>query len=166
MPLRTSWSEDTCPIARAADVLGDPWAVLVLREIFMGNNRFDGIKKQLGVADKVLSDRIRRLSTAGVLTAEPYGGGASPRKEYLLTAAGVDALPVLHALAAWAKSHTKAPSANTLRIICTACGTESLSGITCQSCGREMTASATAWNHPKSPDTLIDLGNAARPGSR
>lgn len=166
MPLRTSWTEDMCPIARAADVLGDPWTVLVLREIFMGNNRFDGLKKQLGVADNVLSERIRRLIAAGVLTAEPYGGGARPRKEYLLTAAGVDTAPVLHALAAWAKTHTRSPSEKSLRIICTACGTESPSGLSCQKCGRELTASVTAWDHPRFPGTRIELGEAVRPDAR
>lgn len=161
MPLRTSWSEDTCPIARGADVLGDPWSVLVLREIFMGNNRFDGLKKQLGIADNVLSERMRRLVAAGVVTAEPYGAGVRPRKEYVLTAAGVDAMPVLHALAAWAKSHTRSPIQKTLRIICTVCGTESPSGLWCQVCDRELTAATTAWEHPRSPGARIELGDAA-----
>lgn len=162
MPLRTSWSEDPCPIARAADVLGDPWSVLLLREVFMGNNRFDGLKKQLGIADNVLSERIRRLVAAGVLTAEPYGAGARPRKEYVLTAAGIDAMPVLNALAAWAKSHTRSPSQKTLRIMCTECGTESASGVWCQSCGRELVAATTAWDHPRSPGARIELAEAAR----
>lgn len=162
MPLRTSWLEDPCPIARAADVLGDPWSVLVLREIFMGNNRFDGLKKQLGIADNVLSERIRRLITARVLTAEPYGAGARPRKEYVLTDAGIDAMPVLNALATWAKSHTRSPIQKTLRIICTACGTESLSGVWCESCARELAASTTAWDHPRSPSTRFELAKTTR----
>ncbi|QCO99669.1 helix-turn-helix transcriptional regulator [Arthrobacter sp. 24S4-2] len=160
MPLRTSWSEDNCPIARAADVLGDPWSLLVLREVFMGNNRFDGMKKELRVADNVLSERLRRLVGAGLLIAEPYSAGKRPRNEYLLTAAGTDALPVLHALTVWAQKHTGSPSGKSLRIICTTCGTESASGAWCQTCGAELTAATTAWDHPKSSENLIELAKA------
>jgi DNA-binding HxlR family transcriptional regulator len=163
MPLRTSWSEDNCPIARAADVLGDPWSLLVLREVFLGNNRFDGIKKELRVADNVLSERLRRLVEAGVLAAEPYSAGARPRKEYRLTAAGTDALPVLHALTVWAQKHTQSPSGKSMRIICTTCGTDSISGAWCQTCGAELTAATTAWDHPKSTENLIELASAGTP---
>lgn len=157
---RTSWSDDNCPIARAADVLGDPWSLLVLREVFMGNNRFDGIKKELRVADNVLSERLRRLIEAGVLTAEPYSAGTRPRKEYRLTAAGRDSLPVLHALTVWAQRHTQSPTGKTLRIICTTCGTESVSGAWCETCRAELSATTTAWDHPKSPENLVRLNPA------
>lgn len=44
MALRSDWSEQVCPIARGVDVLGDPWALLILREVFAGNRRFDGLR--------------------------------------------------------------------------------------------------------------------------
>ena len=157
MPLRTNWSEDNCPIARAANVFGDPWSLLVLREVFLGNRRFEGIKKSLNVADNILSERLRRLIEAGVLVAQPYSSGARPRNEYHLTAAGTDALPVLHALTAWAQSHTESPSGKPLRIVCTTCGSESSTGVWCQSCQSELTAGTTAWEHPKTPGSLIEL---------
>ncbi|TNB69992.1 transcriptional regulator [Arthrobacter sp. BB-1] len=160
MPLRTSWSGDNCPIARAADVFADPWSLLVLREVFMGNRRFDGIKKALKVADNVLSERLRRLVEADILVAEPYSAGVRPRNEYRLTAAGADALPVLHALTAWAQRNTDSPSGRALRIVCTRCGSESASGTWCQSCGKDLTAETTAWDHPKTPGELIELGAA------
>jgi DNA-binding HxlR family transcriptional regulator len=163
MPRRTSWSEDNCPIARAADVLGDPWSLLVLREVFMGNDRFEGIKKELSVADNVLSERLRRLIEAGVVTAEPYSAGARPRKEYRLTAAGRDALPVLHTLTVWAQKHTESPTGRAMRIVCTNCGTDSISGTWCQTCGAELTTATTAWVHPKSPDNLIELASGGTP---
>ena len=160
MPLRTNWSEDNCPIARAADVFGDPWSLLVLREVFLGNRRFEGIKKSLKVADNILSERLRRLIEADVLVAKPYSAGARPRNEYHLTSAGTDALPVLHALTAWAQSHTVSPSGKPLRIVCTTCGSESRSGTWCQSCQSELTAGTTAWDHPKTPGSLIELAIA------
>nr|WP_240986977.1 helix-turn-helix domain-containing protein [Arthrobacter sp. Soil736] len=129
----------------------------------MGNNRFDGMKKELRVADNVLSERLRRLGGAGLLIAEPYSAGNRPRKEYVLTGAGTDALPVLHALTVWAQKHTESPSGKSLRIICTTCGTESASGAWCRICGAELTAATTAWNHPKSTENLIQLATAGTP---
>ena len=160
MPLRTSWSQDNCPIARAADTFGDPWSLLVLREVFMGNRRFEGIKKALSVADNILSERLRRLVDAGLLVARPYSSGTRPRNEYHLTAAGADALPVLHALLGWAQKHTKSPSGKVLRIICARCGSDAGSGPRCQSCGTELTVETTIWEHPRTPGEPIELGAA------
>ena len=157
MPLRTSWAQDNCPIARAADVFGDPWSLLVLREVFMGNKRFEGIKKSLGVADNILSERLRRLVEAGVIVARPYSAGARPRNEYLLTAAGGDVLPVLHAMLGWAQKHTASPTGKMLRIVCATCGSEAGPGTTCQSCGTEMTVQTTIWEHPRNPGQPIEL---------
>ncbi|MEV7605770.1 helix-turn-helix domain-containing protein [Paenarthrobacter sp. NPDC089322] len=154
---RTNWSADNCPIARAADVLADPWTLLILREVFMGNNRFDSIRKELGIADNVLSERLRRLVHANVLAADAYSGGDRPRKEYRLTEAGSDALPILHSLLAWAQKYTRSPSERYMHIICTDCGTDSPTGVWCQTCNKEMDASTTAWQHPRSPTTLVHL---------
>jgi len=159
MPLRTSWAQDNCPIARAADVFGDPWSVLVLREVFMGNRRFDSIKKALAVADNILSERLRRLVDAGVLVALPYSAGARPRKEYHLTASGRDALPVLHAMLGWAQKHTESPSGRVLRVICGGCGAETRPGPTCASCGNELTVGTTLWEHPRTPGRRIGLAD-------
>ena len=91
-------------MARALDILGDPWAVMILREVFMGNRRFDGLKDELAIADTVLSKRLRVLVEAGLLQRVPYGGAVRPRVEYVLTEAGSDTLPVLNALAQWGRS--------------------------------------------------------------
>ncbi|BCW05684.1 helix-turn-helix domain-containing protein [Arthrobacter sp. NtRootA1] len=154
---RTNWSQDKCPIARAADVLADPWTLLVLREVFMGNNRFDGLKKELAIADNVLSERLRRLVHAGVLTADPYSGGARPRKEYRLTQAGSDALPVLHSLLVWAQKYTQSPTGKSMHIICTNCGSDSATGVWCQTCRQELDVTTTGWQHPRSPSNLVRL---------
>ena len=160
MPLRSSWAEDNCPIARAADVFGDPWSVLVLREVLMGNKRFDSIKKALGVADNILSERLRRLGEAGLIVARPYSAGSRPRKEYHLTEAGTDALPVLHAMLGWAQRHTKSPTGKVLRVLCARCGGEAGPGTTCRSCGTELTVETAIWEHPRAPGQLIELSGA------
>jgi DNA-binding HxlR family transcriptional regulator len=105
MPLRSDWSDDVCPIARSLDVLGDPWTVLILREVFDGNHRFDTIRDRLDVADTVLSKRLRAMVAAGLLDRHAYAGSARPRYDYTLTSSGQDTLPVLSALASWGEAH-------------------------------------------------------------
>lgn len=109
MPLRSDWSDDVCPIARSLDILGDPWTVLILREVFSGNHRFDTIRDRLEVADTVLSRRLRAMVAAGLLEAVAYAGSARPRYDYQLTAAGRDTRPVLKALARWGDAHNPLP---------------------------------------------------------
>jgi DNA-binding HxlR family transcriptional regulator len=158
MALRSDWSLEACPIARAVDVFGDPWSVLVLREIFVGNRRFDGIRRALGVAENILSERLRRLVAADLLRKEPYGGGDDrPRHEYRLTPAGEDALPVLHTLSAWADKHTPSPTGDAMTVYCTTCDQPSASGVWCESCHRELAVGTTAWERPATPGVRMSL---------
>ena len=106
MALRSDWSQRTCSMARGLDILGDPWSMLVLREVFFGNGRFEAMKQRLGAADSVLTKRLAGLVAAGLLTRRPYDDGGRTRQEYVLTAKGEDALPVLNAVVIWAE---KAP---------------------------------------------------------
>src|SRR4029453_3430267 len=101
MPLRSDWTTENCPIARSLEVLGDPWVVLVLRQAFSGVRRFDQLHDQLGVADNVLSKRLAPLVDAGLLRRVPYQDRRRTRSEYVLTAAGADTLPIVHALPQW-----------------------------------------------------------------
>jgi DNA-binding HxlR family transcriptional regulator len=158
MALRSDWSLENCPIARAVDVFGDPWSVLVLREVFVGNRRFDGMRGVLGIAENILSERLRRLVEAGLLRKEPYGGGEQrPRHEYRLTPSGEDALPVLNTLSTWANTHTPSPTGNTMNVYCTTCGEPSASGVWCATCDAALSVSTTAWERPATPGVRIDL---------
>ncbi|HSU71152.1 MAG TPA: winged helix-turn-helix transcriptional regulator, partial [Micrococcaceae bacterium] len=85
MPLRSDWSQRTCSIARGLDILGDPWSLMVLREVFLGNSRFEAMKQQLGAADNVLSKRLGWLVDGGLLAQRPYEEGGRSRLEYVLT---------------------------------------------------------------------------------
>ena len=162
MPLRSDWSTKACPIARGLDVLGDPWVLLVLREVMLSAHRYDELHTALGAADNVLSGRLHRLVDAGLLTRRPYGSDARPRWEYHLTQAGADALPVLHALAQWGNRHTPAPL-GPLRIVHRACGLEARSADRCDACGVALTADNVAWEKPSQPGSLIQLTGAAEP---
>jgi len=163
MPLRSNWSGDTCAVARGADVFADPWSVLVLREVFVGNRRFEGIRSVLGAAENVLSERLRRLVAEGLLRREPYGAGARPRQEYHLTSAGADALPVLNALAVWASKHTVSPTDHEMHLFCTTCGHESASADWCTTCDSALTVATTAWERPTEPGVRIDLADSLAP---
>jgi DNA-binding HxlR family transcriptional regulator len=114
MPLRSDWSAASCPIARSLDVVGDPWVLLVLRESFRGVTRFEQFRSALGIADNVLSRRLRQMVEAGLLRRSPYHAGNRVQHEYVLTDAGSDLLPVLHALGRWGEEHRPHPGRSAL----------------------------------------------------
>jgi len=161
VPLRSNWSDKACPIARSLDAFGDPWCLLLLREVFAGNRRYDGLKSRLGIADNILADRLKRLVEAGVLVRQPYGAGARPRAEYRLTAAGADALPVLHALAAWGDKHTASPTGLSMDVFCRACGQLAGSADLCAHCRRPLTPENVAWVRPNAPGQSVNLEGVA-----
>lgn len=67
MPTTRSYS-DICPIARALDVVGERWALLVVRELLLGPQRFSDLRRALpGASSNMLTDRLRELELRGVL---------------------------------------------------------------------------------------------------
>ncbi|MDK0518806.1 winged helix-turn-helix transcriptional regulator [Streptomyces sp. ML-6] len=100
MPQRTSLADADCAIAQALDVVGDWWTLLIVRDTARGVHRFDALQQELGVSRKVLTERLRLLVDAGVLSREPYQD-RPPRYEYRLTPRGRALLPVLIALQDW-----------------------------------------------------------------
>lgn len=56
-----------CPIARAADLIADRWTILILRELRMGNDRFDGIQAQTGMSSNLLTQRLTFMEEEGLL---------------------------------------------------------------------------------------------------
>ena len=96
----------TCSIARSLAVVGERWALLVVREVSLGVRRFSDIQAATGAPPAVLTDRLRALVEAGVLETRPYQEpGSRARLEYRLTAAGRDLQPVLTALKDWGDAH-------------------------------------------------------------
>jgi DNA-binding HxlR family transcriptional regulator len=92
---------DPCGIARALDVVGDRWALLVVRELIFGPKRFVQLRHGLpGVSPNVLSQRLRGLEDAGVVRRDMLGPPASVAV-YELTARGRALEPVLLELAGW-----------------------------------------------------------------
>jgi DNA-binding HxlR family transcriptional regulator len=95
-----------CAINAAIEVLGDPWSMLVLRDVIFGNRRYfrellQGSEE--GIASNILSSRLKRLVAAGLLTREEATRGQ--RAAYSLTEAGIQTLPVMVAMGNWGLAH-------------------------------------------------------------
>lgn len=166
MPLRSDWSQRNCSMARGLDILGDPWSILVLREVFFGNGRFDAMKSRLEVADSVLTKRLAGLVESGLLEKTAYDDGGRTRQEYVLTPKGEDALPVLNAVTLWAEKHLPAPSDQAhLYVIHSGCGKATSSADTCTECGERLTAANTSWHSRSRSEQPIRLSTAAGNGT-
>ena len=109
MPTSRSYA-DVCPIARALDVVGERWALLVVRELLLGPQRFSDLRRALsGASSNMLTDRLRELEGHGVLrrrTLPPPAGSCV----YELTERGRELEPVLDALGMWGRGEP--PPAN------------------------------------------------------
>src|SRR6202050_4753453 len=90
----------TCSIARTLDIVGEKWALLALREVFLGDRRFDEMVKRTGAPRDTLTARLRTLVGAGVLERRPYSDHPA-RFEYHLTDAGRALYPVIVPLMRW-----------------------------------------------------------------
>ena len=95
-----------CSIAGTLDALGDTWSILVLRELFFGVRRFNDIQQDLAISRSVLTDRLGRLISLGVVRRRQYQEpGERARHEYRLTRKGVSLLPAMVALMEWGDQH-------------------------------------------------------------
>ena len=97
---RTSLKDHNCSLARTVDIIGDKWALLIVRDAFYGTRGFSAFQTSLGVAKTVLSDRLQRLVDGGVLERTRVRDGVE-RFEYRLTLAGQDLFPLIVALVQW-----------------------------------------------------------------
>ena len=97
-----------CPIAAALELVGERWALLVVREIALGSTRFGDIVRGTGAPRDRISARLKALETAGVVGRTAYQEHPE-RFEYHLTDSGRDLLSVLDALIDWGVKHAVAP---------------------------------------------------------
>jgi DNA-binding HxlR family transcriptional regulator len=93
-----------CPIAASLEVVGERWALLVIRELVMGSSRFTEIVRGTGAPRDRIAARLKVLEEAGVVERVAYQENPT-RFEYLLTDSGRDLVPVLDALLAWGVQH-------------------------------------------------------------
>lgn len=97
---------DDCGMAHAANILGDRWTLLILREAFYGVTRFEDIRNDTGIPRAVLTSRLKRLVDYGILLKKAYQEtGQRKRFAYLLTAAGGELGILLASMMAWGDKH-------------------------------------------------------------
>jgi DNA-binding HxlR family transcriptional regulator len=90
-----------CPVALGSEVVADRWTPLILREMVLGNTRFNDIERGLpGISRSLLAQRLRHLERKGIVWRSPSPSGRG--SEYHLTPAGQDLEPVIMALGEWA----------------------------------------------------------------
>jgi DNA-binding HxlR family transcriptional regulator len=105
---RTSLAGDSCPVARALDVFGDWWSLLIIRDASLGHRRFGEFQASLGLAKNILATRLRALVERGILKMVPASDG-SAYQEYVLTPKGRGIFPVLVALRQWTEEFDEQP---------------------------------------------------------
>jgi DNA-binding HxlR family transcriptional regulator len=132
--LGRTYDDQVCSLARALEVLGERWTILVVRDAMLGVRRFEDFQAGLGVARNVLTDRLRRLVDAGVLQRVPYQERPQ-RFEYQLTTMGVElAVPII-SLMHWGDKHRPGPGGPPRLVRHRGCGGAVEAELVCQQCG-------------------------------
>ncbi|ANH66579.1 helix-turn-helix domain-containing protein [Mitsuaria sp. 7] len=104
MAERKRMNDATCPVARAVDIVGDRWSLLIVRDAFDGITRFGDFQTSLGVAKNILATRLKALVAEGVLEVQPATDG-SAYQQYVLTPKGETLFPIVVALRQWGEDH-------------------------------------------------------------
>jgi DNA-binding HxlR family transcriptional regulator len=97
---RSTLVDQRCPVGRAAGQLLDAWTFVILRELFLGNRRFEGLRLHTGMSPRSLTLRLNRLLDQQILDKRPCAE-APTFQEYRLTEKGLALWPVLVTLRQW-----------------------------------------------------------------
>jgi DNA-binding HxlR family transcriptional regulator len=104
--------DQPCPIARALDIVGEWWTLLIIRDALLGARRFEDFKAT-GMADNILSTRLKKLVEEGIFERWPYDVSRK-RFEYHLTEKGRGLVPVIASLRGWGQLWTEGPDRSPL----------------------------------------------------
>ncbi|TVZ89370.1 helix-turn-helix domain-containing protein [Streptomyces sp. BK340] len=121
MALGKDYATQECAIARALEVVGERWTLLVVRDAIYGVRRYNDFLVHLGIPRAVLSARLKTLTEEGVLDRRRYQE-SPPRYEYVVTERGVALWPALRALALWGRENFQTSRLRTFQHA--ECGTE------------------------------------------
>ncbi|MFJ6655580.1 winged helix-turn-helix transcriptional regulator [Streptomyces sp. NPDC091377] len=141
-----------CSIADTLALVGEKYSLLVLREVCLGNGRFDQLVRNIGAPRDILATRLRRLLDAGILTKRAYSERPQ-RFEYRPTQAGLELEPVLMTLMAWGDRHLH-PGDDRPMVIEHHCGHDLVPQVVCESCG-ERVRHDDLKAHPQSPGWTV-----------
>jgi DNA-binding HxlR family transcriptional regulator len=112
--LKRDYEGQNCSIARALEVVGERWTLLIVRDVFLGLRRFDQLQASLGIARNVLTDRLNRLVEEGILERVRYSERPA-RFEYRLTRRGRELNIALTALRQWGDTYLSEKPPHLLR---------------------------------------------------
>jgi len=134
---RTNFGDMHCSIARALEILGEPWTPLILRDLLIGFTQFEELHRDLGISTNVLTDRLAVLIEHDVIERRHVGPHPN-RSEYFLTEKGRDAVPILLALVAWGDTWEAGPAGAPTHILHTTCGAATAAVFHCSECGEPL----------------------------
>src|SRR3954469_14834506 len=135
--LPRTYDDEVCSIARALEVVGERWTLLLIRDAFHGVRRFQDFERSLGLSKKVLADRLERLVDEGVFERHRYQE-RPPRDEYRLTPKGRALWKTLAHLMLWGDEFY-APAAGPPRaLLHRDCGGTPDGHLRCERCGDEL----------------------------
>jgi DNA-binding HxlR family transcriptional regulator len=127
-------------VARTLDIVGEKWALLAVREVFLGNRRFDEMTRRIGAPRDTLAARLRSLVSAGILERRQYSEHPA-RYEYRLTEAGQELYPVILTLMRWGDKHLAGGDGPPM-VLEHACGHRLVAKVVCEACGEPAEARA------------------------
>ena len=134
--LGRTYQREICSAARALEIVGERWSLLILRNAaFAGMTRFTEFQKSLEIAPNVLAARLEHFVETGLMTTADGEGG---HKSYHLTKKGLDFKPVIMALTEWGDQYA-APDGPPIAFEHEGCGGRVKQGVPiCRKCGEEL----------------------------
>ena len=132
--------DQACPVAKALELVGDRWTLLLVRDLLNGTRRFQDFQASLkGIAPSILSDRLKLMEEYGLITRHFYSDHP-PRADYTLTDKGKELGVVVSALAVWGSRHVHPETA----LVHTECSHPVQLGYYCPHCASRVRGSTVA----------------------
>lgn len=132
--LERAYPSQVCSVARALEVVGERWTLLIVRDALLGVTRFEDFRARLGVASNVLAARLDRLCAEDLLERRAYQERPE-RHEYVPTAKARELFPALFALMKWGDRHYPAEAGLPRLTLHRGCGGEVDARLRCGRCG-------------------------------
>jgi DNA-binding HxlR family transcriptional regulator len=131
--------EILCSLARALAEVSDTWKLLIIKELFWHNHRFDGIRCQTGMSSNSLATRLKEMERDGIVEKTKYES-RPPRHEYHLTEKGLELWPALATLTQWGDTWCNSDPKQVLTMSHRGCRPDSHPELVCSDCGEPMHA--------------------------
>ncbi len=155
--------EEPCSLARTVAVIGDRWTLMILRECFLRQRRFEGFQASLGITRHLLADRLKKLVRFGVLRRIPYM--ESPKRyEYILTQKGLDLYPIIMSVVHWGNVHMVDTRGRPLLHEHKKCGKHFDPLMICSECGEPLHAKEVHVHPgPGAREAVVPMPGLAKP---